>query len=304
MIELSSGIVSILYADGTSAAFDAAELRLRLEKSCTASGMADPWIAEEIALSVEYALRSRRTDPESSGNVVHAADIDDCVVRILEETGYAAVARHFRSNAVASGDFGKLTLDSVADFLSTKLQLSPQSVTPLARKVCAAMSIIGAEKCSPRLVIELARHFREVSAQTHTLRPLHPEKLPVAQPEPIPSQTSPVIVKRTDTLFPSIRAEIDLNSLLADCRLSPPLTELALMPLLMPCAEKLDAACAELRKNGAEKLPLLLTFCGFHEFARKWLSYDFSGKPDKSLEYFSEFFCSMLREKPFKIFVR
>ncbi|OQA81824.1 MAG: hypothetical protein BWY31_03609 [Lentisphaerae bacterium ADurb.Bin242] len=302
MIELSSGVVNILYADGTSAAFDAAELRLRLEKSCVASGMADPWIAGEIALSVEYALRSRRTDPEA-GNVVHAADIDDCVVRILEETGYAAVARYFRNNAAASGDFGKLTPDRVEEFLCAKLQISPAGAAPLIRKVCDAMNALGAEKCSPRLVIELARHFREVSAHPR-LQPLHPEKLPAVRPEPVPEQASPVAVRRTDSLFPSIRAEIDLTRLFADCRLAPPLTELSLMPFLAPCAEKLDAACAELRRNGAETLPLLLTFSGFQEFARKWLNCDYSGKPDSRVEFFSDFFRSLLREKPFKVFVR
>ncbi len=302
MIELSSGIVSILYADGTSAAFDAAELKLRLEKSCLASGMADPWIAGEIALSVEYALRSRRTDPEA-GNVVHAADIDDCVVRILEETGYAGVARHFRGNAASSGDFGKLTPDHVEEFLCAKLQLPPVSAAPLIRKVRDAMNALGVEKCSPRLVIELARHFREISAHPQ-LQPLQPEKLPISKPESAPEPAAPFIVRKTTSLFPSIRAEIDLPRLFADCRLAPPLTELSLMPFLMPCAEKLDAACAELRRDGAEKLPMLLTFCGFQEFARRWLNCDYSGKPDSRVEFFSEFFRSLLREKPFKIFVR
>lgn len=302
MIELNSGVVSILYADGTSAAFDAAELRLRLEKSCVSSGMADPWIAGEIALSVEYALRSRRSDPET-GNVVHAADIDDCVVRILEETGYAAVARHFLGSAATSGDFGKLTPDRVEEFLCVKLQLPPAAAAPLIRKVRDAMSALGAEKCSPRLVIELARHFREVSAHPH-LQPLSPEKLPASRPEPVPEPASPLAVRMTSSLFPSIRAEVDLPRLFADCRLSPPLTELSLMPFLTPCAEKLDAACAEFRRNGAENLPLLLTFCGFQEFARKWLNCDYAGKPDARVDFFSEYFRSLLREKPFKIFVR
>ena len=302
MIELSSGVVSILYADGTSAAFDAAELRLRLEKSCLASGMADPWIAGEIALSVEYALRSRRTDPDA-GNVVHAADIDDCVVRILEETGYAAVARHFRGNASSSGDFGKLTADSVEEFLCAKLQLPAASAGPLIRKVRDAMNALGVEKCSPRLVIELARHFREISSHPH-LQPLQPEKLPVSRPDASPEQSAPLLVRKTASLFPSIRAEIDLPRLFADCRLTPPLTELSLMPFLMPCAEKLDAACAELRRNGAEKLPLLLTFSGFQDFAGKWLNCEYNGKPDSRVAFFSDFFRSLLREKPFKIFVR
>ena len=55
MIEVSSNSVSILYPDGTSAVFDAAELSSRIAKSCISAGMPDSWIAEDIALSVEFS---------------------------------------------------------------------------------------------------------------------------------------------------------------------------------------------------------------------------------------------------------
>ena len=61
------------------------------------------------------------------------------------------------------------------------------------------------------------------------------------------------------------------------------------------------------RKDGAENYPLVLTFRGFAEFAAKWLAYD----PDMSREMlhrrgrvFAAYFNTLLREKPFKTFMR
>ena len=74
MIEVSSNSVSILYPDGTSAVFDAAELSSRIAKSCISAGMPDSWIAEDIALSVEFALQTQLLN--SGEKSVHASEID------------------------------------------------------------------------------------------------------------------------------------------------------------------------------------------------------------------------------------
>ena len=114
-------------------------------------------------------------------------------------------------------------------------------------------------------------------------------------------------IRRSDKIFPSIRAEINLRLVFENCRLTPPLTELSLTPILMPLAEQLDAEYAGLRTAGAEKYPLVLTFRGFADFAAKWLAYD----PDMSKEtmhkrgrVFAAYFSSLLRQRPFKTFLR
>ncbi|MBR4666010.1 MAG: hypothetical protein IKO93_19245 [Lentisphaeria bacterium] len=305
MIETGGGTVNILYADGTSAFFDPEELRLRLEKSFAASGRTDPAVAGEIVLAVEYALSCRDTENTDSGSVIHAGEIDECVVRILEDTGYPDAARHFRETRVSSGDFGKLTLDGVEQYLAEKLQLSGPAGSELAAKIRNALSAIGAEQCSPRLVLELARHFRDTAASTHRLGVPPAAK---AAPPPEPVQEPDVLqIRRSDKIFASIRAEIDLPQVFAKCTLTPPLTELALAPILMPLAERLDTEYASLRKDGAENYPLVLTFRGFADFAAKWLAYD----PDISKEtmhkrgrVFAAYFSSLLRKRPFKTFLR
>lgn len=306
MIELGTGTVSILYSDGTSAAFDPEGLRVRLEKVFSDSGCADIWIAGEIVLAVEYALRCRTAESGSANYVIHAGDIDSCIARILEDTGYSAAAQHFKGSTVSSGDFGKIKPGQVEQYLMEKLQLTHAAAGDLALRIRQVMQTIGAAQCSPRLVLELARHFREEAALSH--------RLPTPEIQNADSPAPPVAVReklwhvrRSDSIFPSIRAEINLPKLFENCRLTPPLTEFSLTPVLLPVAEQLDAECAKLRNRGAENYPLLLTLRGFSDFSVRWLSFEPETDKDmlqKTGQPFSDFLCSILREKPFKIFFR
>ena len=72
-------------------------------------------------------------------------------------------------------------------------------------------------------------------------------------------------------------------------------------------AEQLETECRKLRVDGAEKYPLVVTMRGFAEFAVKWLCYE----PDMTREMlhkrsraFTACFYSLLKEKPFKTFMR
>lgn len=297
MIEAGSGNIRIRYADGTSAFFDPEELRQRLEKSFAADRRPDSWIAGEIVLAVEYALRSRTGEP---GAAIPAGAIDDCVVRILEDSGYAGVAGRFRSTAADSGDLGKLTPEAVEQYLADKLQLTGSAGAELAARIRDALKAIGAVRCSPHLVLELARHFRDSAA---SLRGLPQQSEPDAS-----SADEPVLqVNLSKTIFPSIRAEIRPLRLFEDSGLNPPLTELAMYPVLAPLAEQLDEACRKLNSPAEAKYPLILTWHGIRGFAEKWLCYDSDvsgGILLKRSGAFSLCFLSLLKEKPFKVFFR
>ncbi|MBP5182285.1 MAG: hypothetical protein J6331_04580, partial [Lentisphaeria bacterium] len=58
MIESSADSIHILYPDGSSAVFDPSELRLRLARALAEADQGDPSTAEEVALAVEFTLRS------------------------------------------------------------------------------------------------------------------------------------------------------------------------------------------------------------------------------------------------------
>ena len=72
----------------------------------------------------------------------------------------------------------------LSEMLAAAGRLDTQEVKALAVKVTGAMHAIKAEKCSTRLVMELARHFREAAAdhlpvsappRMNTLSPSAPE---------------------------------------------------------------------------------------------------------------------------------
>ena len=297
MIEAGSGNIRIQYADGTSAFFDPEELRQRLEKSFAADLRPDSWIAGEIVLAVEYALRGRAGEP---GTAIPAGAIDDCVVRILENSGYAGVAGRFRSTAADSGDLGKLPPEAVEQYLADKLQLTGSAGAELAARIREAMKAIGAVRCSPHLVLELARHFRDSAASAR--------RLPKQSGPEASSAGEPVLqVELSKSVFPSIRAEIRLLRLFEDSGLNPPLTELAMYPVLAPLAERLDAACRKLNGPAETGYPLILTWHGIRGFAEKWLCYDSDASEEILLKRgaaFSLCFLSLLKEKPFKVFFR
>ncbi|MBP3394753.1 MAG: hypothetical protein J6M38_09555, partial [Lentisphaeria bacterium] len=123
MIEVSSNSVSILYPDGTSAVFDAAELSSRIAKSCISAGMPDSWIAEDIALSVEFALQTQLLN--SGEKSVHASEIDSCVVSVLEDTGYAEVCilaylKHLSKKQVLSIKQKNASVNYLKEFFAKK----------------------------------------------------------------------------------------------------------------------------------------------------------------------------------------
>lgn len=304
MIEVGSGTISILYADGTSAVFDPEELRIRLEKSFLSSETGDIWIAGELVLAVEFALQKHLSDTNCSA--INANEIDDCVERILEDSGFAAAARMFRSQKISSGEFGRLSADGVEQYLLEKLQLPQEKSRKLADSVISAMRAIGINRCSPRLILELARHFREQTAVSFS-PPRVPQQF-IQTNQPAITESSVFKIHRSDAVFASVRAEIDLTALFQNCNLTPPLTEFSLTPRLLSVTEKIDSEYTRLLEEKKDTdYPLLLTLQNFSEFCFKWLCFENgmdSVKQEKRTRAFTAYLRSLMQTKPFKIFVR
>ncbi len=315
MIEISSNAVCILYPDGTSAAFDAAELSARIARSCSAAETADAWIADDIALSVEFALQTRLQ--QSGEKSVPLAEIESCVVRILEDAGYADAAEKFLSGERPPGEMGKVAQADVPEFLLSKLQLDPQEADAVAVKVISAMHAIRAERCSVRLILELARHFRETAAENRpAVRPVRPGK---ASPPPAPGEIAArlpesqrrymkegILALRTGSaLFESIRLDVDFHPLMKNLPFAPPVTELLLAPRLMECAEAADSVCRAAEECcGNPELPLVVTLLHAKEFVKTRMLCEEEDSVTRCARSLSDYFCSMLRERPFKVFCR
>ena len=243
--------------------------------------------------------------------MIQASEVDDCVARVLEDSGYAAASAPFYALSRTGGDFGKLSPEKVQEYLTGKLSLAEENAVPLAQKVNQAMALLGIRRCSPHLVLELARHFREEEARK--AQPLSvaasgggfaaEKKNSVSAPEEYRSVWK---IRRSETIFPSIRAEIHLGELFASCDLTPPLTELSLTPVLLRVTEKIDREYLRLSGEKEGNYPLLLTLRGFQSFAGKFLCYDSNEEKTSASKrnvLFMDFIRSLLLVKPFKIFL-
>ena len=316
MIEISSNAIQILYPDGTSAAFDAVELGARIARSCAAAGMAESWIADDIALSVEFALQTRLQ--QSGEKSVPVAEIESCIVGVLEDTGYAEVAEQFlAANPVPAG-MGKIAQSGVVEFLRSKLRLDSGEAEALAVKVIGAMHAIRAETCSDRLVLELARYFRETAAESrpvprHVIRKKNAVEPPA--PEEIAARLSGAHLRYVkegiltlgtgSPLFESIRLNVDFRLLTRDNFFTPPVTELLLGPCLMACAEAIDAICRVAGEHcGNYELPLIITLVHVKEFVKSRMLCEEDDSVIRCTRSLSDYFCNMLKKKPFKVFCR
>jgi len=120
MIKLCDSAITIIHPDGTRFVFEIEELQSRIIKSCLAAGIRDVWIAEDISLSIEYAL-SQEGD---SSKIFTLADINFIVVKILEETGYPEVADNFRLQNELEEETVQVSSDVVLDILENNLGLT------------------------------------------------------------------------------------------------------------------------------------------------------------------------------------
>ena len=313
MIEISSNALSILYPDGTSAVFDAAELSARIARSCHDAGTADAWIADDIALSVEFALQKHLQ--QSGRKSIPLAEIESCVVSILEDAGYADAAEKFLSGGRPRGEMGKITQADVHGFLLSTLQLDPEEADAVAVKVISAMHAIKAEKCSIRLILELARHFRETAAENRAaMRPVRsgkaappPGEIAARLPDPLRRYMDEGILtlRSGSKLFESVRLDVDFQTLMKDLPFAPPVTELLLAPRLMECAEAADSVRRAAEECcGNPELPLIVTLLHAKEFVRSRMLCEEEDSVTRCARSLSDYFCSMLRKRPFKIFCR
>ena len=264
MIELSENTVLILDPDGRTAPFDPDLLRSRIEEALRVSGTPDSFLASDIALAVDFALRER---VRSSADVLRSADVELLAGRILSDLGLDNAVRAFRRTAPAGTVSFIVEVQRIRDFLESQFPGSGIALDRAAKKVFHTLQSIGAEAAKPALITELARHFL-LSA---------PENGGKEFPEPVFARmTSPCCLSPDDFLaclkdpeaqtavrerivilhpidlrvFPVLRFDLRLTGLARG--LPPgPLTELSLAPALYRAADVMDslalaadAACA------------------------------------------------------------
>ncbi|MBE6356725.1 MAG: hypothetical protein E7058_06390 [Lentisphaerae bacterium] len=256
-------------ADGGILPFDAGGLQTRLIGGFLATGLREEsYMSEEIALALEYTLlNSPRLEP-----VFSQSEIDSAVIRLLESIGFPEVAQVFRRSG--SEQLLRITVDieTVRSLLVSHLGCSLARVERAAGLVCEALKKLDISAATPHLVLELARHYeRELAEHDFSgedlALPQTPQQtlsrqeicalLPDAPKELV--QAGVLRINGITTLFPSVRFFFFMKEFARYKKLSYPVTELEIEPLLYAAGNALEEARQAI--NSALRCPGELPCC-------------------------------------------
>lgn len=288
MIKLSDTAVMLIKPDGTQVEFDADELQSGIIRSCLAAGTRDVWIAEDIALSIEYAL----TMPANRERSFMVSDVNSLVIKILEETGYPEVAEEYRHHHSALGIQVSADYEIISELVARHLGLNGNRLADVADRVIDAAEKLDIETASPLLFIELAKWFKEQEALRQEIDLLHlPE---MAAPSPwqlvrhdimavLPENAVKMVEDKilnfagVSQLFPALKIDFRLTRLVKCLNLELPLTEMAVIPHFHEVADAINAIYAAVMRlhcrlgDKQQELPVYLTVSDMSRFVCKQL---------------------------------
>jgi len=259
MIKLSGSVIMLLKPDGSQVEFDTEELQSGIIRSCLASSSRDVWIAEDIALSIEYALML----PGNRERMFTLSDINSLVIKILEETGYPEVAEEYRRTNSSVGIQIDAEYELLGELLARHLGLSGNRLTEVTEKVMEAAEKLGVNQASPTLFVELAKLYKERTVADHGVDMPHlPE---MAVPTPWQLSRTDILTSLTDEarklieakiidvsgvslLFPSLKIDFRICRFVKQLGLESPLTEMAVTYHFHEVAEVINTVYASVQQ--------------------------------------------------------
>ena len=320
MIQISNTAIMIMKDDATRVPFESEEIQTRIIQACLSSGETSSWIAMDIALAVECALLSNRT------RVIRENELDELVVRALEDSGYPHVAADFKRSASSMQTVSiPVTENEIRRVLETNLAVPEDRLNMIADHVEQALDAIGFGTVSPKLILELGREFRNSFGADQAFPDIQ------IKTNPLKAGDESMLLKPRDfhdmgsvnlrdllsggslrifgvsRLFPAIRLEISFPAFADAMELSRPVSELALQSSWGRLIAGIDEVCSRADHYcSAEEipvtlpLPLCLTFRGTVLFAEQYMNCRSSNSVDFSRSLIADFAASLSR-KPFKI---
>ena len=281
----------MLLDGGEQSVFDPRELRDELARCFLGAGLEEScYLASDIALAVEYALEHA----DRPGGVFSRAELDDMVVRILENTGYGEVSTLYRRGApdtrrtVCAADPASVGLVLKRYFAGSSARLGR-----LAEQVAAALTSLHAREASPELMVELARHFDAgtpeapvpVPAPAPTVRRaddhfiLTPQEVRTGFPDGVAGLGADVCrLHGVGRLFPSIRIAFFLTRFARSRGWEPPVLEMMIQPELCAAGRALEQGrrrvlgmYREVVGKPDAELPFYLSFPDMDDFIAGYL---------------------------------
>ena len=276
MVKLSEKVIQIQDFDGSRAPFNPVELQARLIQCFLGAGLRDSsYMAEDIALAVEYALRnSPRPEP-----VFGRGELAAAVVRMLEETGFPEVAALFRRSGGDRTVRIDVSQETVASLLGKFLACPPNRLERITRQVCGDLEKLGIASANPHLLLELARHYESFEPEVFAAPPLPRIRrgLPVSAEE-LPECFTPeqrrlmedgvFRISAAGMLFPCLRIVFLIRRCAEESGVPVPATELEIVPRLYRMGSMLEECRAALERqlDLPEPLPIFLSIPDMSEF--------------------------------------
>ena len=251
MIKISEHSIKFVKPDGSIVEFDTEELQGKIIKSCLSAGIRDIWIAEDISLSIEYAL----TSEENRKRMFSASDINTLVLKILEGTGYPEVAAAYRRQNSSTDVKLAPDFQLISELISRHLGLSESRLNETTSTVIDSIDMLNIEEAAPSLYIDLAKAFRDRSLFKNDISKI---QLPTGKSggawilkrdkiiEDLDAATIELINNRIiqlasiSELFPAIKIDFRVAAYADFLELDIPLTEMVMIPHFYQIAEAVN----------------------------------------------------------------
>jgi len=289
MIQLCNRAVLTLREDGSTDFFQSDLLQEKLESSCRAAGFNETWIAEDIALSVEFTLAEL-----GKNKVFTNSEIDAIVIKVLQEAGLTTVATHYKHKQENPEPEILFSSDAISEIIERYLHLEGEELSRTIEKVSDAGKKLLLQNTSPTLILELAKHYindrsslpspdelRSRSDSLHSCpwlisREQIEQKVSGSTAKMVSDQV--LKISGISRLFPSIRIEITFAKFAEILGLTAPIAEFHLFSHLANLAKSVDDII-ETSKHLSTRLseksdfpPVYLKFRDAPQFTEIWLS--------------------------------
>lgn len=292
MIKLSDSAITIINPDGTRFTFEIDELQSKIIQSCLAAGIKDVWIAEDISLSIEYALGHS----ENRQRVFTLEDLHYLVVKILEETGFPEVAESFKLQHDIEDETVSINGETVRQIIENNLGLLGKSQEQLAEKTQAALSLLKINDAPSNLVLELAKYYKsteapidDISSLVATKKDENSWRVDESTVYEMLSDTaksfiddSIIQLNRVTPLYPSIKVDLRITKFANFLNLEAPLTEMVIIPYFTSISDAIneivkvydhlyDEVTEGTEAERSDALPVYLIVRDMSLFAKEWL---------------------------------
>ncbi len=282
MIKMSSSSIILENKDGTQESLDFSDLKELIVQSCLSSGVTDVWIADEIAQAIEYTLISiNKTD-----KVFVLEDINELVIKVLNETGYSYVADEFINQNIHDISKRSISKDNVLDILQKYLSIPDKSLHIIANNVTKSLDKLHIKTGNNALVIELANYYKQnlakILPQKVAKRPHDPSHYLLTQDKIISNlQENTQLYVSNDILkiygvsklFPVTRISLSIVNFIQEFDIEKPVTELSLYPHLQILANQLnDIINITSKFVNKNNIPFYLMVTDMSDFAENYMN--------------------------------